>query len=81
MRAEIVRRNQFGSFEGSCPSCGTHIISHENCGAEFECHHCSCDIEIQNYGENFLFIQAKVKPLPRRPRRPERIDPDSYVDY
>ena len=81
MRAEIVRRNQFGSFEGSCPSCGKHIISHENCGAEFRCHYCSYDIEIQNYGETFLFIQAKVKLLPRQRSAPKMIDPDSYADY
>jgi hypothetical protein len=81
MRAEVIRRNQFGSFEGPCPSCETHIIAHENCGDEFVCHHCSCDIEIQNYDDNFLFVQAKVKLLPRARGRAERVDPDSYVDY
>lgn len=81
MRAEIVTRNVAGIFSGDCPHCGEPILTDVCCGAEFECHHCSCYIEIQNYGDSFLFIQAKVKLLPAPPRAPRMIDPDTYYDY
>jgi hypothetical protein len=81
MRAELATRNVAGIFSGNCPHCNKPILSDVYCGDEFSCAHCSGDIEIQNYGESFLFIQAKVKLLPRGPRRAQTIDPETYMDY
>jgi hypothetical protein len=81
MRAELATRNVAGIFSGDCPHCNEPILSDSFCGERFSCAHCSGDIEIQNYGDSFLFTQAKVKLLPSPPRAPRMIDPDTYCDY
>lgn len=80
MRAEIVTRNVAGVFSGSCPHCNRPVLSDVCCGDEFSCTHCSGNIEIQNYGETFLFVQAKVKLLPSAIAA-RTIDLDAYCDY
>ncbi len=81
MRAEIAIRNVVGIFSGNCPHCSRPVLSDICCGDEFSCVHCSGNIEIQNYGENFLLIQAKVKLLPKVRSRAKMINPDDYMGY
>jgi len=80
MRAEVVTRNETGSFSGTCPHCNESIFSDARCGDEFQCSNCSERIGIQNHGSVFLFVRAPVKVLPR-PRQPQVIDPDTYQEY
>ena len=82
MRAEIVTRNAEGIFSGSCPHCGERIRADDLLVSEtLACPHCIENIEVRSYGSTVLFLRAPVKVLPRPPRAPRMIDPDTYCDY
>jgi len=80
MRAEIATRNGAGTFSGTCPHCNESVRTDVCCGDEFSCSYCSGSIEVQNYGNAFLFVHAPVKVSPR-PRQPQVIDPETYREY